>query len=152
MKIFLKVTSFYIFSVGFFLLKFAWVNLVFECSCKDDVFPKYYAFPFVYKSDSLASSMAENFYISGILLNGLVIATLLLIFDFYLIKLLKNQKFILKTYSFLQIILLLLSVYSYYISFSFKSDDLFEWKSDFREQVKIYKAECKSYFDGIIIN
>ncbi|KQT17461.1 hypothetical protein ASG31_08615 [Chryseobacterium sp. Leaf404] len=67
-------------------------------------------------------------------------------------KLVKNHKFILKIYTFLQIALLLLSIHSYYISYTFVIDDRFEWKSDFNEQRKMYKAECKSYFDGITIN
>lgn len=146
MKTILKIFAFYVFSIGFFLLKFNWFEYVFECSCKGDVFPKYYAFPFIYKSDSLASSMAEIFYISGMLLNALIITFIILIIDFCLFKLLKNQKNILKIYAFLKIGLLLFSVYSYYISYTFLSDDRFEWKSDFKEQVRIYNAECKSYF------
>lgn len=70
------------FSIGFFLLKFNWYEYVLECNCKGDVFPKYYALPLVYKSDSLASSMAETFYILGILLNGLMITCILLIIDY----------------------------------------------------------------------
>lgn len=152
MKISLKVFAFYVFSIGFFLLKFSWFEYVFECNCKGDIFPKYYAFPLIYKSDSLASSMAEIFYISGVLLNGLIITFFILIIDFCFLKLLKNQKFILRTYSFLQILLLLFSIYSYYISYTFLNDDRFEWKSDFKEQVKTYKAECKGYFKGILLN
>ncbi|WP_128414297.1 hypothetical protein [Chryseobacterium sp. Leaf394] len=152
MKFFLKVISFYIFSLGFFLLKFTWFNFVFECSCTGDIFPKYYAFPFIYKSDSLASSLAEVFYISGILLNGLVITFLLLIIDFYLLRLIKNKKFIVKTYLLIQLFLLLLSGYSFYISYTFLGDDNFEWKSDFREEVRAYSADCKSYFKGFIVN
>lgn len=96
--------------------------------------------------------MSETFFISGILLNGLVITVLLLIVDFCFHKLLKNRKFLLKIVSFLQILLLLFSLYSYYISYTFLSNDTFEWKSDFKEQVKTYKAECKGYFKGILIN
>lgn len=152
MKISLKVFAFYVFSIGFFLLKFSWFEYVFECNCKGDIFPKYYAFPLIYKSDSLASSMAEIFYISGVLLNGLMFIFFILIIDFCFLKLLKNRKLILKTYSFLQILLLLFSIYSYYISYTFLNDDRFEWKSDFKEQVKTYKAECKGYFKGILLN
>ena len=119
MKISLKVFAFYVFSIGFFLLKFSWFEYVFECNCKGDIFPKYYAFPLIYKSDSLASSMAEIFYISGVLLNALMITFFILIIDFCFLKLLKNRKFILKIYSFLQILLLLFSIYSYYISYTF---------------------------------
>lgn len=151
MRNILKILLFYLFSIGFFLLKFDWVTLVIECTCKGDVFPKYYTFPFIYKSNGIGNSMSETFYVFGILLNGLVITILLLIFDFYLIKLLKNQKFVLKAYFFLQIVLLLLSIYSYYISYTFVSDDRFEWKSDFKEQKKNYNAECKKYFKGIVL-
>lgn len=152
MKISLKIFAFYVFSIGFFLLKFNWYEYVLECSCKGDIFPKYYALPLVYKSDSLASSMAETFYILGILLNGLMITCLLLIIDFCLLKLLKKRKLILKIYSFLQILFLLFSIYSYYISYTFLNDDRFELKSDFKEQVKSYKAECKGYFKVMLIN
>lgn len=151
MRNILKILLFYLFSIGFFLLKFDWVTCVIECACKNDVFPKYYAFPFIYKSNGIGNSMSETFYGSGILLNGLIIMVLLLIFDFYLNRLLTNQKFILKVYSFLQIVLLLLSIYSYYISYTFVSDDRFEWKSDFKEQKKNYNAECEKYFKGIVL-
>lgn len=96
--------------------------------------------------------MSDTFFISGILLNGLAITALIFIIDFCFLKLLKNRKLILKTYSFLQILLLLFSIYSYYISYTFLNDDRFEWKSDFKEQVKTYKAECKGYFKGILLN
>lgn len=152
MKISLKIFAFYVFSIGFFLLKLNWFEYVFECNCKNDIFPKYYAFPLVYRSNGLGNSMSETFFISGILLNGLVITVLLLIVDFCFHKLLKNRKFLLKIVSFLQILLLLFSLYSYYISYTFLSNDTFEWKSDFKEQVKTYKAECKGYFKGILIN
>lgn len=152
MKISLKIFTFYIFSIGFFLLKFPWLVYVVECSCKGDIFPKYYAFPLIYKSDSLASSMAEIFYISGVLLNDLIITFFILIIDFYFLKLLRNRKFLLKIYSSLKILLLLFSLYSYYISYTLLNDGRIEWKSDFKEHVKTYKAECKGYFKGILIN
>ncbi len=152
MRISLKIFAFYVFSIGFFLLKLNWFEYVFECNCKNDIFPKHYAFPLVYRSNGLGNSMSETFFISGILLNGLVITILILIIDLCLLKLLKDRKFIVKTYSFLQILLLLFSIYSYYISYTFLNDDSFEWKSDFKEQVKIYKAECKGYFKRILLN
>lgn len=91
--------------------------------------------------------MAENFYISGILLNGSLITILLLIIDFYLSKLLEKKKNVSKIYFLLKLFLLLLSGYSLYVSSTFLNDDHFEWKSDFKEEVKAYNADCISYFD-----
>ncbi len=153
MKIRFKIFSFYLFSIGFFLLKFDWVTYVIECSCNDDLLPKYYAFPFIYKCESLGSSMAEVFFISGILLNASIITILLVLIDFCLLKMLINRKIVLKIYSIIKIFLLVCSLCSFLVSYSFlSSGDFYEWKSDFKEKEKNYKPKCKNYFKGILLS
>lgn len=152
MKITLKLLSFYIFSIGFFLLKFDWISYVIDCTCKDDNLPKYYALPFIYKCESLGSSMAEVFFISGILLNALAITIPLFVVDFYLCKIFRNLKIWSKLYSFSKIFLFICSLFSFFIAYTFfDNGDFYRWKSDFKEMKKNFAPTCDYYFDGILI-
>lgn len=152
MKIAVKLLLFYIFSIGFFLLKFDWISYVIECTCKHDILPKYYALPFIYKCESLGSSMAEVFFISGILLNALAITIPLFMIDFYLCKMFRNLKIWSKIYSFSKIFLFICSLFSFFIAYTFfDNGDFFKWKSDFKEMKKNYNPTCDYYFDGILI-
>lgn len=136
---------FFITSIGFFWSHFDLVRIYFSCTVKDDIFPKYFAaFPFVYKSQSLATSMANEYYLLGILLNSIIITLLFLFIDFILSRFLISKGSILsKIYFMSKLLILSFSLFNIYISYTFLNDDNFRIKSDFREKVKEFNADCK---------
>lgn len=144
MKKIIKILFYFIISIGFFWSHFDLINWVYRCSVKDEVFPEYYAaMPFIYKADCLASSMATEYYILGILLNSIILTIIFLVSDFltrnYLIK---ERKVLSKIYFGLKALIILFSLQNIYISFTFLSDDHIVWKSDFRKDIKVYNADC----------
>lgn len=145
MKTIFKLIGFFVTSIGFFLSHLDLIRIYFSCKAKDDVFPEYFAaFPFVYKSQSLATSMANEYYLLGILLNSIITTTLFLFIDSILSNFLKSKGLILsKLYFTSKLLILSFSVFNIYISYTFLSDDNFRFKSDFREQVKEFNADCK---------
>lgn len=147
MKLFFKIVLFLTTAIGFFWSHLNFMNIVFECKCKDGIFPKYYALPFVYKSDSLASSMAAQYFILGIFLNTIIVAGLFLFLD-DLIKrfIVKNNKLLSKLFFSLKILVLCFSIFNIYISYTFLREDKISWTSDFRSQVELYKANCNTKF------
>ena len=79
MKTIFKLIGFFVTSIGFFWSHLDLIRIYFSCKLKDDIFPEYFAaFPFVYKSQSLATSMANEYYLLGILLNSIITTTLFL--------------------------------------------------------------------------
>ena len=73
MKTIFKLIGFFVTSIGFFWSHLDLIRIYFSCKAKDDVFPEYFAaFPFIYKSQSLATSMANEYYLLGIILNSII--------------------------------------------------------------------------------
>ena len=137
MKTIFKLIGFFVTSIGFFWSHLDLIRIYFSCKVKDDTFPEYFAvFPFIYKSQSLATSMANEYYLLGILLNSIITTTLFLFIDSIL-------SILSKIYLVLKLIILSFSLFNIYISYTFIRDDNFRFKSDFREQVKEFKADCK---------
>ena len=145
MKTVFKLIGFFITSIGFFWSHLDLIRIYFSCTIKEDIFPEYFAaFPFVYKSQSLATSMANEYYLLGILLNSIILTLLFLFIDSILSKFLKSKGSILsKIYLVFKLIILSFSLFNIYISYTFIRDDNFRFKSDFREQVKEFNADCK---------
>ncbi|KIC61535.1 hypothetical protein RM51_17135 [Chryseobacterium taiwanense] len=144
MKIFIKIVLYFIVSIGFFWSHLDIVKYVHNCHVENEIFPEYYAaMPFIYKSDSLASSMATDYYILGILLNSIILTLLFLYLDFLIQKVLIKSKILLKSYFALKIIITLFSFSNIYFSYTFISDDHFSFKSTFKEDIEMFKANCK---------
>jgi hypothetical protein len=55
-----------IFSTAWLLFPIGLPKLIYHCE-GSDVFPVYYASPFIYKSTSMATSMAHDYYLAGFL-------------------------------------------------------------------------------------
>lgn len=55
-----------VFSTAWLLFPIGLPKLIYHCE-GEEVFPVYYASPFIYKSTSLATSMAHDYYLSGFL-------------------------------------------------------------------------------------
>lgn len=143
MKIFVRLVLYFITSIGFFWSHFDIVKFVYNCHAEHEIFPKYYAaMPFVYKSDSLASSMATNYYILGVLLNSVLLGLIFLYLDFILRKFL-TKKILLRSYFVLQFMIVVFSLFNIYISYTFISDDHFSFTSNFRKDVELLEADCK---------
>lgn len=144
MKIFVKIILYFITSIGFFWSHFDIVKFVYNCYVEHEIFPEYYAaMPFIYKSDSLASSMATEYYVLGIVLNSILLTLIFLYLNFIIQKFLSKKKILLKLYFVLQFFVVLFSLSNIYLSYTFISDDHFSFKSSFKEDVKLLKANCK---------
>ena len=92
MKTIFKLIGFFVTSIGFFWSHLDLIRIYFSCKAKDDVFPEYFAaFPFIYKSQSLATSMANEYYLLGIILNSIITTTLFLFIDSILSNFLKSK-------------------------------------------------------------
>lgn len=145
MKTIFKLIGFFVTSIGFFWSHLDLIRIYFSCKLKDDIFPEYFAaFPFIYKSQSLATSMANEYYLLGILLNSIITTTLFLFIDSILSNFLKSKGLILsKLYFTSKLLILSFSVFNIYILYTFLSDDNFRFRSDFREKVKEFNADCK---------
>ena len=88
--------------------------------------------------------MANEYYLLGIILNSIITTTLFLFIDSILSNFLKSKLSILsKIYLVFKLIILSFSLFNIYISYTFIRDDNFRFKSDFREQVKEFNADCK---------
>ena len=145
MKTIFKLIGFFVTSIGFFWSHLDLIRIYFSCKLKDDIFPEYFAaFPFIYKSQSLATSMANEYYLLGIILNSIITTTLFLFIDSILSNFLKSKVSILsKIYIVFKLIILSFSLFNIYISYTFIREDNFRFKSDFRDQVKEFNADCK---------
>lgn len=144
MKVFLKIILYFITSVGVFWSHLGFVKFVYNCHVEGEMFPDYYAaMPFIYKSDSLASSMATDYYVLGILLNSILLTLIFYYLDFLICKFLDKKKLLLKSYFVVKIFILLFSALNIYFSYTFISDDHFSFKSNFKEDIEMYKADCK---------
>lgn len=144
MKIFVKIILYFITSIGFFWSHLDIVKFVYNCHVENEVFPEYYAaMPFIYKSDSLASSMATEYYILGILLNSILLTLIFLYSNFIIQKFLSKKKILLKFYFVLQFFVVLFSVSNIYFSYTFIRNDHFSFKSNFKKDVKMFNADCK---------
>jgi len=144
MKVLVKIVLYFVVSIGFFWSHLDIVKYVHNCHVENEIFPEYYAaMPFIYKSDSLASSMATNYYVLGILLNSILLTLIFYYLDFLICKFLDRKKLLLKSYFVVKTFILLFSVLNIYFSYTFISDDHFSFKSNFKEDVEMYKADCK---------
>lgn len=145
MKALFKIIVYFITSIGFFWSHLDFVKIAYNCHVEGDVFPDYYAaMPFIYKSDSLASSMATEYYVLGILLNSILLTLIFLYLDSLICKFFDKKKLLLKLYFAVKIFVFLFSILNIYFSYTFIRDDHFTFKSNFREEIKMYKANCKA--------
>ena len=114
-----------------------------------EMFPKYYGSPFIYKQDSLASSLESFYSISGILLN-IVVWSVLLYFTHFLIQKLvikTNNKIVLYFYKGVIILLLCISALMVNMSVELKGSgfnkNMNYWYFDLDQKAKDWGMECK---------
>lgn len=113
-----------------------------------EMFPKYYGSPFIYKQDSLASSLESFYSISGIVLNMIVWSVLLYFIHFLIQKVVTkiNSKIVLYFYKSVIIILLFISALVVYMSFELKGNGFNEstnyWYFDLDQEAIDWGMQC----------
>lgn len=67
------------------------IGLEYDCT-GDEIFPKYFGSPFVFKQKSLATSMQYFYSISGLVFNTLIWSGLLFLIRFLVLRILANME------------------------------------------------------------
>lgn len=114
-----------------------------------EMFPIYYGSPFIYKQDSLASSLESFYSISGIALNLIVWSTLLYFIHFFIQKLVTkiNSKIVLYFYNSVIILFLCISALTVYMSVELKGIGFNKnsnyWYFNFEHDSKAWEQQCE---------
>jgi hypothetical protein len=121
-----------------------------EYSCSgSEMFPKYYGSPFIYKQDSLASSLDSFYSISGLILNTLVWSSFLYFINFLIQKLpiKSSNKIAIIFYKSIISLLLLFSTLIIYISIELKGSGFNKssnyWYFNIDKEAKDWGMECE---------
>lgn len=114
-----------------------------------EMFPKYYGSPFIYKRDSLASSLESYYSILGIVLNTTVWFLILYFINFHIQKIIFNLNSRLVFYFFNSVIIILLciSILTIYLSFELNgigfNKNVNYWYFDLDQDAKDWGMQCE---------
>lgn len=142
-KISLRVLIAIVLSLGVLSLPFLIIGIQYNCTGQD-VFPKFFASPFIFKSTSLATSLAYDHYILGLIGNCLIWGGSFIALDYFLAKALRkiDKGFLKIIYNGLIGILLIFSVLSIYLEISVCSQSI-SWKANLNKEAKDWGMTCK---------
>lgn len=113
----------------------------------DEVFPVYYASPFIYKSSSLATSMAYNYYLAGgvaDLLIWLMIVLFVRAIIHRLIHALAMQS-VLKIYTAMKMLLIAACLFVFYLEATTAGHTL-QWSANLEEEASAWGMSCSPEF------
>lgn len=132
-------------SLGVLCSPFSIFTIIYDCKGQD-VFPVYFGCPFIFKSSSLATSLACDYYLIGFLADWLIWSVILLLigYAFNSLKWIK-QRFVLIFYRFTVGLLLIASVLCAIIAFSIGGDRL-EFNANLNKEAKAWGMDCNGRF------
>ncbi|ANQ51471.1 hypothetical protein MY04_4127 [Flammeovirga sp. MY04] len=142
MKKLLKTTlPILVFSLSTLLFPLNSVGIKYECT-GTEIFPDFYASPFIYKSTSLATSMAYDYYILGLLGNTLVWSFFFFSIHQIIVYFIRKRKTLIKLYKIvltsLFIFLLIGNISEIQVSIQH-----IEWSIDIEEEAKLWGNICE---------
>jgi hypothetical protein len=119
--------------------------IIYDCT-GHEAFPVYFGSPFIFKSSSLATSLAYDYYLTGFVADWIVWCLILVIinFAFDFIKRTK-QRFVLIFYKLIVGLLLIYSVLSIISVFSI-GDNKLNFSIDLKKEAKTWGMDCKGKF------
>ena len=129
--------------MGVLSLPFLLIGFEYNCTGQE-MFPRYFASPFVFKSTSLATSLAYDYYFFGLLGNLMIWGGLIFVFDFLIMKVL-NRISIESLYVIYKIVIgsfLTLSSISIFLEISVSSQSI-SWNANLMEEAKAWGMICK---------
>lgn len=120
----------------------------YTCKGSNEMFPDYYGNPFIFKQESLGSSLEYYFSLTGIILNTVFWTIILIILRLLILKIIKisnNNKFIIYSYRLITFLLILFTILNIYISYlemgmSFNQIELY---LDMNKEVQEYRLICE---------
>ncbi|BCY28774.1 hypothetical protein [Flavobacterium okayamense] len=120
----------------------------YTCKGSNEMFPDYYGNPFIFKQESLGSSLEYYFSLTGIILNTLFWTIILIGLRLIILKIIKisnNNKFIIYSYRLITLVLILFTILNIYISYlemgmSFNQIELY-W--DMNKEAQVYGLICE---------
>lgn len=139
---------FIIFYVALGIVLSSVVTIEYDC-IGSERFPKYYGSPFIYKQDSLASSLECFYSISGLALNSLIWSFMLFFIHKMCSKLLAtlNQPIIYKAYKAIIVFLIFLSTVVIYFSFELTGSGFDKnsnyWYFDLNQEARDWGMQCE---------
>lgn len=142
-KISLRILIAFVLSLGILSLPFLIIGLQYNCTGQD-VFPKFFDSPFIFKSTSLATSLAYDYYTLGMIGNCLVWGGFFVTLNYFIIGALKkiDKSFLKVIYQWIIGILLVLTVMSIYLEISVCSQSI-SWEANLNKEAKYWGMTCK---------
>ncbi|HEX2935239.1 MAG TPA: hypothetical protein VHO72_07785 [Bacteroidales bacterium] len=132
-------------SLGILCSPFSIFTIVYDCKGQD-VFPVYFGSPFIFKSTSLATSLAYDYYLTGFIADW-IIWSLIVVLISYLFDSLKwtKQRFVLIFYRFIVGSLIAVSILCVISVFSIGDNDM-RFKANLNKEAKTWGMDCKGRF------
>ncbi|MBB3696808.1 hypothetical protein KMW28_22800 [Flammeovirga yaeyamensis] len=130
-----------VFSLSTLLFPLDLIGIRYQCT-GTEIFPDFYASPFIYKSTSLATSMAYDYYILGLLGNTLVWGFFFFSIHQLIVHFIGKRKTLIKLYKLvlasLYIFLLIGNILEIQVSIQ-----RIEWSIDIEEEAKLWGNVCE---------
>ena len=140
----------FLFYIAFGCAISLFVGIEYRCT-GEDIFPVYYGNPFIFKRQSLASSMEFQYNVVGILLNTLIWFVVLFLlqsciqrFFSYIVKINIHPKVNTMIYSFLFLFASLQIVYSYLVAGNGFSKNENYWYWHFAKETAYWQVHCEA--------
>lgn len=125
-------------------------GIVYSCT-GTEMFPTYFGSPFVYKSTSLATSMAFDYYFIGLLANVIVWSAFLLLIRFLIYRFVLNRKNkrLWLSYTILKYITAFLCVCILAFMMQFTNDNTLRLHVNLNEEAKTWGMTCGGQLDWV---
>lgn len=142
-KIVLRLFAALIISCGLLSLPFLVLGIEFECT-GPEVFPIFYASPFIYKSTSTATSLAYDYYILGLILNCSVWMSLILLSGYGIRKFINKMdyKMLRIIHKLILSILVFVSILSVTFTLSTSAGSSTDWKAKLDVRAEEWGMNC----------
>lgn len=132
-------------SAGFLLAPFGLPALQYNCA-GGEVFPVYTASPFIYRSTSLATSMAHDYYLMGLLADVLLWSMLLLIMRHLTFKFIdRSDNFFKTVYSAMKYLFLVFSILIILLELQVEGQSL-KWSANLNNEANDWGMVCSPAF------
>ena len=142
-RIIIKYLIVLILSLGVLSFPFLIVGIEINCTGQD-VFPVYYASPLIYKSTSLATSLAYDYYILGLVVDCIIWMIFFLILEYALKKIILDRGNKLINIIFKGIIVLFLVISILSLKFALTSaGSSIEWSINLNNKANLWGMTCK---------
>lgn len=134
-----------VFSTAWLLVPIGLPKLVYHCK-GTEVFPVYYASPFIYMSPSLATSMAYDFYIAGFIGNIICWTFILLGLRFLAVKWFPLNPPVVKWMQrIVEVVLILFSIFVFWLEYTTLGNTI-SFYTDLASTAKAWGMTCSPDF------